>query len=70
MRIYKEQIEARQQQANYDNNSPDTSGNYMVFGERKECLRPTLLNQKREQLGYRPELQSSFHQCVTKRPRY
>lgn len=70
MKITKEEILQRQQQANYDNNSPDTSGNYMVFGEKKECLNPTLLNQKREQLGYRPELQSPFHQCQTKRPRY
>lgn len=56
--------------ADYDNNMPDPDGNNMMFGKRQECLNPTLLNAARERLGFRPELQSPFVQCQTKKPRW
>jgi hypothetical protein len=52
------------------NNQPDPNGNNIIFGVRKECITPNLTNAARERLGYRPELQSAFHQCQTKKPRW
>lgn len=61
----------KKQAADAANFSPPAEGeNYMVFGQRKECIKPTLLNQQREKLGWNPNLGSIFNQCQTKRPRY
>lgn len=56
--------------ADADNFAPPTEDeNYIVFGERKSCIKPTLLNRQREKLGWNPNLGSIFNQCQTKRIR-
>lgn len=60
----------RKLQADLANQSQPEDENYMVFGERKKCINPTLLNQRRERLGYNPKYNSPFYQCQTQRPRY
>lgn len=63
MKVTKEEILQRQLQAKYDNNLPDPNGNNLMFGQRQQCINPTLLNQQRESLGYNPEKASIFNRC-------
>lgn len=63
MKITKQQLEAKMLQAKLDNNSPDPQGNNLVFGKREKCINPTLINQRRESLGYNPEKASIFNKC-------
>lgn len=55
--------------ADADNLAPDPDGNNMIFGERQQCLNPTLLNARREQLGFNPAKASWFNQCLPGRPK-
>lgn len=48
-----EEFLKKKQQADYDNSLPDPNGNNLIFGKRQQCIIPTLLNAKREKLGYR-----------------
>ncbi len=52
----------KKQQADYDNSIPDLNGNNLVFGVRQQCINPTILNSKRESLGYIPDRNSMFNQ--------
>ncbi len=63
----KEELQARAAKAQFDNSLPDPNGNNMLFGQRQECIKPTLLNSMREKLGYNPKYASPFNQCQTKR---
>lgn len=63
MRITKEQLEAKKLQAMLDNSKPDPNGNNLMFGQRQQCINPTILNQRREALGYNPEKASIFNRC-------
>lgn len=59
----------KKQQADYDNSIPDPDGNNLIFGERQQCLNPTILNARREQLGFNPAKASWFNQCLPGRTR-
>lgn len=60
----------RKAEADLANSAPPVEGeNYVIFGQRKECITPSLLNQEREKLGYNPKFHSPFYQCQTPKPR-
>jgi hypothetical protein len=54
----------RKQKADADNTAPDPNGNNIIFGERQQCINPTILNSKRASLGYNPDKASVFNQCL------
>lgn len=65
-----EEILKRKALADSMNFAPPTEGeNFLIFGERKECIKPTLLNQAREMLGFNPRHSSMFEQCRAKNPK-
>lgn len=52
----------KKQRADADNSIPDLDGNNLMFGERQQCINPTILNSRRESLGYIPDRNSAFNQ--------
>lgn len=70
MKITRQYIEAKMAQAKFDNSKPDAEGNNLMFGVRQKCINPTILNARRERLGYNPKFASAFHQCQPKRLYY
>jgi hypothetical protein len=63
MKVTSSIIQEKIEKAKRDNNIPDINGNNLIFGKRESCINPTLLNQRREQLGYNPEKASIFNKC-------
>ncbi len=43
---------------------PEEGENFSLFGERQQCIKPTLLNRMRENLGY--PRKSIFSECKRK----
>lgn len=59
-----QEILERKRLANVMNFAPPTDNeNFMLFGQRARCIRPTVINARRERLGYNPERFSMFEQC-------
>lgn len=70
MKITRQHIEAKLAQARFDNSIPDANGNNLMFGVRTQAINPTILNARRERLGYNPKLASAFYQCQPKKLRH